>query len=230
MDCDLVVLTDQAAALRRVEQLIDAELWRADKRTRWLRMLRRLTCSMDWTTGLVCGVTHAQLAEVGNCSTRTVSRLIAWAQDADLIVVVEAGATAAFLGTDHNRAPAYVIVAPSSPPALKSGYRDERYAVIEPAPVVTSAQLNDLVEESGDLPQFSVGSKPLTGGRRLDCRPTPGNDWPAWQIPITPAQRSAAVMTFLRRIGLGAGRVPIWRARALLHQWWAGGGGGATST
>jgi hypothetical protein len=30
-------------------------------------------------------------------------------------------------------------------------------------------------------------------------------------------------MTFLRRIGLGAGRVPIWRARALLHQWWAGG-------
>ncbi|MGH3708153.1 MAG: hypothetical protein ACRDRQ_08615 [Pseudonocardiaceae bacterium] len=39
-----------------------------------------------------------------------------WAQDVDLIVVVEVGATAAFLGTDRNRAPAYVLVAPPTPP------------------------------------------------------------------------------------------------------------------
>ena len=41
---------------------VDAELWRADKRTRWLKMLRRLVCSMDWTTALISGVTLAQLA------------------------------------------------------------------------------------------------------------------------------------------------------------------------
>lgn len=224
VDRDLVVLTDQNVALRRVEQLSDAELWRADKRTRWVRMLRRLACSMDWTTGLVCGVTVAQLAEVGKCSTRTVSRLIAWAQDVDLIVVVEVGATAAFLGADHNRAPAYVLVAPSTPPtAQESGYRDEHQAATEPAQVVSSAQLSSLVEESGDLPYSYVGNKPLQTNRRLNRHATTDTSWPAWQIPATPAERSAAVTTLLARTGLGQGRVPFWRARALLHQWWAEG-------
>jgi hypothetical protein len=222
VDRDLVILIDQAVAMRRVEQLVDGELWRADKRASWTAMLRRLVCSMSWTTGLVCGVTLAQLAEVGDCSPRTVSRLLAWAQDADLLVVAETGAAAAFLGADRNRAPAYVLVAPPTPPTQNPGHRDDHQAS-SPVTVVPSAQLTGSVEESGDLPQLSVGSKPLTGGRRLERRPTPGNDWPAWQIPITPAQRSAAVMTFLRRIGLGTGHIPIWRARALLHQWWAEG-------
>jgi len=222
VDRDLVILTDQAAAMRRVEQLVDGELWRADKRASWTVMLRRLVCSMSWTTGLICGVTLAQLAEVGDCSPRTVSRLLAWAQDADLLVVAEPGAAAAFLGADRNRAPAYVLVAPLTPPAQKSGHRDDHQAS-SPAPVVLSAQLIGPVEENGDLPQLSVGSKPLTGGRRPDHHPTANQDWPAWQIPTTPAQRSAAVMSFLRRIGLSAGRIPIWRARALLYQWWAEG-------
>ena len=209
-----MVLTDQVAALRRVEHLVDAELWRADKRTRWLGMLRRLVCSMDWTTGLISGVTLAQLAEVGNCSTRTVSRLLAWAQDADLLVVVEVGAAAAFLGTDRNRAPAYVLVAPVQEP--------EHHSTTPPDPLTASAQLSGPVEESGDLPQSYVCNKPLTN-KRLDHQPTPDSNWPAWQIPATPAQRSAAVMTFLNRIGLGASRVPVWRARALLARWWAEG-------
>jgi hypothetical protein len=225
VDDDLVVLTDQVAALRRIEELVDAELWRADKRTRWIRMLRRLMCSMDWTTGLVCGVTLAQLAEVGDCSPRTVSRLIAWAQDVDLLVVVEVGATAAFLGTDRNRAPAYVLVAPPTPPAQKPRYSDDdhHHHTVQPTQVASSAQLNGPVEENGNLPHSYVGSKPLSNSKRLDQHPTPHTKWPAWRIPSTPTERSAAVTALLARIGLGHDRVPFWRARALLYQWWAEG-------
>lgn len=222
MDRDLVILTDQVVALRRVEQLVDQEWWRADKRDSWTRMLRRLVCAMSWTTGLVCGVTLAQLAEVGDCSTRTVSRLLAWAQDADLLVVAEVGAAATFLGTDRNRAPAYVLVAPPTPPVQEPGHHGEHQAA-PPAPVESSAQLTDGVDKSGDLPHSYVSNKPLTGGRRLDHPQAPPSNWPTWQVPNTPTERSAAVTALLARIGLEAGRVPVWRARALLHQWWAEG-------
>ena len=219
MDRDLEVLTDQAAALRRVEQLVDTELWRVDKRVCWTRMLRRLVYSMNWTTGLVCGVTLAQLAEVGGCSQRTVSRLLAWAQDVDLVVVVEVGAAATFLGTATNRAPAYVLVAPATPPVQESADPDGQPA---DQAVTDSVQVSGPVDESGDLPHSYLGNKPLTGGRRLDRPTQPQRTWPAWQIPANPAQRSAAVTTFLAKIGL-EGTVPAWRVRALLHQWWSAG-------
>jgi hypothetical protein len=220
VDRDLEVLTDQASALRRVEQLVDTELWRADKRICWTRMLRRLVCAMNWTTGLVCGVTLAQLAEVGGCSQRTVSRLLAWAQDVDLVVVVEVGAAATFLGTATNRAPAYVLVAPPTPPVQESVGPDDEPA--DQAAVTDSAQVSGPVDESGDLPHSYAGNKPLTGGRRLERPAEPQLNWPAWQIPANPAERSAAVTTFLARIGL-EGTVPAWRVRALLHQWWIAG-------
>jgi hypothetical protein len=207
---DLVVLTDQTVALRRVEQLVDTELWRGDKWVRWTRMLRRLVCSMDWTTGLVCGVTLAQLAEVGGCSQRTVSRLLAWAQGVELLVVVEVGAAATFLGTASNRAPTYVFVAPPAPPAQKP---------VTPE-VTDSAQLSGPGDESGDLPHSYAGNKPLADGTD---HPDPKTNWPLWQIPTTPAQRSAAVTTLLARIGLDGRTVPVWRARALLYPWWTAG-------
>ena len=220
VDRDLEVLTDQVMALRRVEQLVDAELWRADKRLRWSRMLRRLVCSMDWTTGLVCGLTLAQLAEVGDCSPRTVSRLLAWAQDADLIVVVETGATAAFLGSSVNRAPSYVLVAPPTPPVQ----HPERWdAVVSADPVSSLTQVTGPVEKNGDPPVSDVSNKPLTNTERPGHHPNLDNTWPAWQIPDTPTERSAAVLTLLARIGLRRGRTPVWRVQALLHQWWAAG-------
>ena len=211
VDTDLVILTDQAAALHRIEYLTGDELWRADKRMRWTRMLRRLAYSMDWTTGLVCGVTLAQLAEAGDCSLRTVSRLLAWAQDAELIVVVETGAAATFLGSRTNRAPAYVLVAPPTD-------CDEHPAAAV-VPVTPSAQLTGPVDESGDLPQSYVSSKPLAESRRLNNPSSAKTDWSLWQIPSTPAERSAATETFLGRIGL-RGQVPTWRAGGLLYQWW----------
>ena len=107
----MVVLTNQVAALRRVEQLVAEAAWRSDRERSWLAMLCRLVHGMDWSSGLVCGVTAAQLAEAGDCAERTVSRLLAWAQEVELVVVVERGASARFLGTATNRAPAYVLVA-----------------------------------------------------------------------------------------------------------------------
>jgi hypothetical protein len=207
-----VILTDQLAALDRVDQLVDAELWRNDRRERWMRMLRRLVHSMDWTSGLICGVTAAQLATTGGCSPRTVSRLLAWAQDVRLLVVVEQGAAAAFLGSVCNRAPAYVFVAPATPPDGTP-----------PQPQQASSQLNDAVHENGDLSDSYANSKPLTDSRRPSQSPQPPREWPLWQIPTTPTERSAAVATLLRRINLGSTRAPAWRARALLHQWWTEG-------
>ncbi|MGH3711062.1 MAG: hypothetical protein ACRDRQ_23825 [Pseudonocardiaceae bacterium] len=221
VDDDLVVLTDQVAALARVEQLVDTELWRADKQDRWTRMLHRLVHSMDWTTGLVCGVTAAQLATAGGCAPRTVSRLLAWAQDVDLVVVVEAGASGAFLGTDRNRAPAYVFVAPPAPLSVEPVTPDDQpgnQAVADPP-----AQLSTPVDENGDLSLSYAGNNPLTGGRRLSRPHQPQTNWSLWQIPTTPGQRSAAVTTLLGRIGLDNHAVPVWRARALLHPWWTAG-------
>lgn len=222
MDRDLVVLTDQPEALRRVEQLVDAELWRGDKRVRWSRMLRRLASSMDWTTGLVCGVTLAQLAKVGDCSPRTVSRMLAWAQDVNLLVVVEVGAAGAFLGTTTNRAPAYVLV---TTPACPGGQPvvDDAMAGVRAA-VTDSAQLRELVDRSGDLPHSHVSSKPLTASKRLRPPNRPNTNWPAWQIPATSSQRSAAVTTLLARIGLNSQSIPVWRAQGLFHHWWNAGG------
>ena len=218
---DLVVVTDQTAALCRAEQLVDTELWRLDKRVRWTRMLRRLMCSMDWTTGLVCGVTLAQLAEVGGCSQRTVSRLLAWAQDVNLLVVVEVGAAATFLGTASNRAPAYVFVAPPAPPAEEPATSEDQSS--NHAMTTDSDQLKVPVDENGNLPHSYTGNKPLTNGRRLNHPTQPQINWPLWQIPTTPAERSAAVTTLLAKIGLDGRTVPVWRARALFHPWWTAG-------
>ncbi|MGH3535220.1 MAG: hypothetical protein ACRDQG_11035 [Pseudonocardiaceae bacterium] len=221
VDDDLIVLTDQAAALRRVEQLVDAALWRADKRESWTRMLRQLVYAMEWNkepekTGLVLGVTREKLAKVGNCGLRTVTSLLAWAQDVDLLVVVETGASKDFLGTTTNRAPAYVLVTNQQP---ADSPRNADVAPQDPE----SAQLTRPVEQSCHLPFFSGGLKPLKDGRRLDHSSQRHIDWPLWQIPTTPAERSAATTTLLNRTGLGGNRVPIWRARALLHPWWTAG-------
>lgn len=177
-----------------------------------MRMLRQLVHSMDWTSGLICGVTATQLATTGGCSARTVSRLLAWAQDVRLLVVVEQGATAAFLGSVCNRAPAYVFVAPATPPDGTP-----------PEPQQGSSQLKGTVDKNGDLPDSYASSKPLTDNRRPSQPLQPPHEWPLWQIPTTPTERSAAVATFLRRINLGSTRAPAWRARALLHQWWTEG-------
>lgn len=132
------MLRDQADALARVEQFVDVELWRADRRAVALTVLRGLVCGMDWESGLVAGVTRAHLAAAAGCSTRTVSRVLAWAIDTELLVCVETGATAEFLGTDTNRAPSYVLTAP-----LGAGPVEE---VGNPPPMAVGKQALDETE------------------------------------------------------------------------------------
>ncbi|MDN5932170.1 MAG: hypothetical protein L0I24_14070, partial [Pseudonocardia sp.] len=40
------VLIDQAEALAVVDEFVDAQEWRSDKRAAWAAILRRLVCSM----------------------------------------------------------------------------------------------------------------------------------------------------------------------------------------
>ena len=198
------MVTDQGAAAARVAELVDREDWRADKRTSWPVVLTGLVHGMDWTSGLVTGVTRAQLAARAGVGLRTVTSVLAWAQIVGLLVVVEPGASAAFLGTDRNRAPTYVLTvpvghltAPSIPPGDKSCYP----------------------------PAYGVGKQPLgeNRGRKNRQDQNRASSWPLWDRPITAADRARATGTLLARVGLGDGRVPQWRAHALLTIWWRAG-------
>ena len=216
------VLTDQTETLRLVEDLVDAQDWRADKRTSWLAILRRLVYSMDWTTGLVTALTAQQLGHVGNRSTRTVSRVLAWARDTGLIVVVEHAASAEFLGTGHGRTPTYAFVtntpAPCSPasPHPRQPQRPLSHR---------NTQLTFPVDENGDLPIPDVEIKPLNGTRLDPATPTP-TSWLVYRIPESASERNLATQCLLHRLGLdrrGVSRAPLWRTRALLRPWWDAG-------
>jgi hypothetical protein len=201
------VLVDQAEALQRVDELVDAEDWRADKRRSWTQILRQLVCAMDWSTGLVTGLPADRLGAAGSRAPRTVSRVLAWARDVGLIVVVEAGASAEFLGSDQNRTPTYALVTNRTRPVVAQP--------LSPPP-------SSPVDESGDLPESLVGTKPLTGGRRNNPASQAVIDWPVFQIPDSPSERNTAAKCLLRRMGLDGPSpgVALWRARALLKRWW----------
>lgn len=211
------VLDDQAEALAVIEALIDEQDWRADKRTAWTAILRQLVYAMDWNTGLVAALTALRLGTAGGRAPRTVSRVIAWARDIGLVVVVEHAASAEFLGTDHGRTPTYALVTntplPQPPQTAPPPNLDE------------STQLTLVVDESGDLPASSVENKPLNG-RRLQPTTPAERDWPLYRVPETAPERTAAARCLLERLGLdrgGVSAVPVWRTRALLKPWWAAG-------
>ena len=220
------VLTDQTETLGIVEDLVDAQDWRTDKRTSWLQILRRLVYSMDWTTGLVTALTAQQLGHAGNRSPRTVSRVLAWARDAGLIVVVEHAASAEFLGTGHGRTPTYAFVtntpAPYSPTQCPTSPdpRQPRSSLSH-----RNTQLTFPVNENGDLPTPDVENKPLNGAR-LDPTTPASTSWLFYRIPESASERNLATQCLLQRLGLDrrwVSRVPLWRARALLRPWWDAG-------
>lgn len=211
------MLVDQSEALAVVEALVEDQDWRTDKRVAWTAILRQLVCGMDWTTGLIAAVTAQRLGDAGDRAPRTVSRVIAWAHDVGLLVVVEHGASAEFLGTDHGRTPTYALV--SNTPLPSSAAHD-------PHPSGdTSDQLMMSVEESGDPPVSLVENKPLNGRRLEPATPEPPA-WPLYRVPESAPERTAAATCLLKRLGLDRGgvfRVPLWRTRALLRSWWDAG-------
>jgi hypothetical protein len=220
----LVVLTDQIAALQLVEELVEAQLWRDDRRARWGAVLRGLVYGMDWTTGLVCGITRAQLGKAAGCAERTVSKVIAWAEEEGLLVTVECGASAEFLNADTNRAPAYAFLVPQGTDKAAT----DPVTNPDPLSAVPGDQIGEdaatvAVDEIGNPPTSYVTTEPLTNGKQPQPSQPQHIEWPKWQVPTSPNERNAAVTTLLRRIGLGRRQVPAWRARALLHRWWASG-------
>ncbi|WP_231974546.1 hypothetical protein [Pseudonocardia sp. HH130630-07] len=194
-------------------RLVDNEDWRTDKRHAWTAMLHRIIWHMDWDTGLITGLPHTQIAAAADRATRTVSRLIAWARQAGLLVVVEPGANADFLATTTNRTPTYALV------------------IHAPAPLLTpaTATLIDTaghtpVEETGDLSQRSVGLQPLSATERR--RLTIHSSWHFYDVPDTPGDRRAATRTFIALLGLGGrqrSKIELWRACAMLKPHWDAG-------
>ncbi|MFN2535546.1 MAG: hypothetical protein ABR528_09865 [Pseudonocardiaceae bacterium] len=215
------VLTDQTEALRVVEGLVEAQDWRADKRSSWLRILRRLVHSMDWSTGLITAVTAQRLGEAGDRAPRTVSRVLAWARDEGLIVVVEHGASAEFLGAEHGRTPTYALVTKTAAhsPTISGS------PTVSMTPLEANPQLSFAVEKNGDLPTSCDHIKPLNS-RRLAPAHQPATSWLVFRIPESAIERNLASQCLLQRLGLdrgGVSGVPLWRARALLRPWWDAG-------
>jgi hypothetical protein len=208
------VLVDQSEAWSQVQLLVDAEEWRADKRASWSQILRQMVQAMDWTTGLVTGVTATRLGAAGERATRTVSRVLAWARDVGLVVVVEPAASAEFLGSRHNRCATYALV--TSAPR-----QDAASSTVPAEPTLDGAG-----DENGDLPLSLESTKPSNTGKRLKPPNSPSHPWPTYAIPTTPAERNRATQALLRRLGLdpsAGSRVPLWRARALLKSWFEAG-------
>jgi hypothetical protein len=200
-------VTDQVAALERVRELVEAEDWCERRRREATAMLAVMAWAMDWRTGLITGVTREQLAARVGRSTRSVSRLWAWAQDTGLLARVEEGADKQFLGASSNRAAAFVVVAPV-------GWSADR-ASAQPAP--ESPQLSGAVDKTGNLPVSYVRSKPLGRRERRD------GPWPYRGVPATPAERRAAAEALLIRTGLDRRLIDLRRLHGLLRPWWHAG-------
>jgi hypothetical protein len=219
------LVTDQARALRRIAEAVDAELWSPRQRSEWGAMLEHMVHATDWDgmpirpgkprdPGAVKGMTRRRLSKLVGRSERTVSRMWAWAEDAGLLVRVEQGAPADWLETEHNRAAAWAWVAPKS---------------IEqaPSPQCTSAQVTGAVDGNGNHPQVSVGNYPLRNAERLDStrnrRERRPADWPLFGIPATPSERETAAGLLLARAGLDPRGVDKRRIRGLLKPWFEAG-------
>lgn len=96
-------------ARARVTEAIARQPWRPERAASTAAMVNALIERMDRDgSGLTCMV-RAELAHRADRGLRTVTAVLAWLQRAGLLVVVEAGATAEFLGTDTNRAPTYAF-------------------------------------------------------------------------------------------------------------------------
>lgn len=205
---DLVVLTDQGEALAHIRDAVTFQGWRADRETHTLAVLEALVHVMDWDTGVVSGRTRADLAHRAQVTTRTVTRILAWAIEAGLLVCIERGVSARFLGLEHGRAQSYVITAPMPAPAAE----DE----------VPMTSDNDLdVPPPGPYVGRSSPKRKQTRGEELSPqrrRPAP---WPWRDAPGSPTDRGRAAERAFDHIGLPAGL--RGHGRGLLTEWWDAG-------
>ena len=205
------IVAEQAAALQRITELIDAELWCPRQRREWTVMLSAMVWAMDWRTGLITGVSREHLAATVGRSVRSVSRMWRWAHDTGLLIRVEEGASAQWLGTRRNRSASFVLVDSAGTQASRQAARDSQ----------ESAQLTGFVEQSGNPPVSYAEIDPLR--RNNHSQKTATDRWLWRRIPETPSQRRAAATELLRRTGLEARGVDPRRVHGLLLSWWDAG-------
>ncbi len=215
------VLSSQNEALQILTSLIAEQPWRAERITSWTQITCQLIAGMDWATGIIAALTAERLADAGDRSTRTVSRVIAWLQDTGVLFLIEPGATAEFLGGDRNRTPTYVFItnAPLSSPDVED--QDEGP---EPGPPDHhhshgNPQLTTAVDDLGDPPNSPVEITTRTKRLEQPCSST--TSWPGWQVPQTSMERSAAGRCVLDRLGLDHSGVPGRAQMINLPRWWA---------
>ncbi len=196
-----VVVTDQHEARAWLDQMLDEELWRADRLRASRAILLTLVEAMDWRTGLVTGATRDKAAQRAAVSTRTVSRVLAWAAQVGLLVCVEGGATAEFLGVTTNRAPAYVFTAQTGMPAPTRRREPGAHGV----------------DKNGNPPASCVSTQTLVreGAKRASQK---RRAWPSRDRARNRQERMIATQTVLDRAGVR--RVPAWKASAMLARWW----------
>jgi hypothetical protein len=65
------VPTDQAAALARIAELVEAPLWSPRQRREWTAMLTAMVHATDWDTGPVVGVSRPRPPPRAAQSART---------------------------------------------------------------------------------------------------------------------------------------------------------------
>lgn len=213
------VLTSQQEALQVLQVLVETQRWRCDRATSWSQILRALVDHMDWDTGLVTALTAARLGAAGERGERTVSRVIAWAQDAGLLFVVESGATAAFLGGDRNRTPTYALITNAPHPDLSTAL--DPHPDTDPGCPEASKKLlvADPLEQLGDLPNSHV--EITTRTRRLKPAAPANTSWPVLQVPQTATERSSAGRRLLTELGLDGGKASSPARKINFSRWWA---------
>lgn len=204
------IMHDQREVLALIATLVAAEPWRADRRQAWTAVLHRLAHSIDWQTGFISRVTLDQLGAAGGRGRRTVARVRAWAESVGLLAVVEDGATAEFLGSRTNRTPTYAFTTNTPIPATDTPGDDPAQETADNGPAdtpddtsaaITNPQVTDAPGQLGSPSLTGVEIKP--SARRLEPpAPAAHQNWPLWQVPDTPAERSAAALRLINRIGL----------------------------
>lgn len=112
-----VFLRQRPVALAMVERVLDDQDWRRDRAATWGSVLRFLAGALD-EDGIVAGISTAQIVAATGTTRRTLCRVIAWAVDAGLLLVVPQWTSPPFGQHGPSGIPMYVFTAGTAPRPL----------------------------------------------------------------------------------------------------------------
>ncbi len=205
-------VVDQREAAELVEREVLSERWTGPHAERVRVILACLVRAMDWEHGLVQGVTRASMAAAAGCSERTVSRTLAWAAAAGLVLVVEEGASGDWLrtSTGRGRTPTYAIIDP------KTQVRDLNYNIVT-LPTGSAEEKNPHPNRGQEQSPDRTPKPRRTALRGL---------WPLYGAPTDSITRTRARNRLLERLGRPHGRLSRrqrTQVSGMLASWWDAG-------